>query len=187
MKVLLIDNETTLLEKLKRLIPGDEVVRRFDSFDSREAREFDLVILSGSSLGPLVGNEDKFSQEIYFIKNTAKPLIGICFGFELIVTAFGGELKKLDKKDRGEKEIEILNKTIYGKEKVNVYENHEWGVESVPNDFNILAKSVTGPEIITHKALPIYGFQFHPENFTDELAGDEVFLQLFSQLKGTSV
>jgi GMP synthase-like glutamine amidotransferase len=183
MKVLLIDNETTLLEKLKRLIPGDEVVRRFDSFDSREAREFDIVILSGSSLGPLVENEDKFSQEMYFIKNTTKPLIGICFGFELIVRAFGGQLKKLEKKDQGIKSINILDDSLYKKSTIKVYENHEWTVDKLPDVLDVSAESSAGPEIIKHKTLPIYGFQFHPENFVDELEGDEVFLQLFPQLQ----
>ena len=182
MKVLLIDNGTTLLEKLKTLIPGEESIIRFDNLKDILTDSFDLVILSGGSAYYLVENEAKFSEELKFLRNTTKPVIGFCFGFELIVKAFGGEIKKLENIDKGEKEIEILDNTLYKKPIIKVYESHGWGVQKLPENFDILAKSVVGPEIIKHKTQPIYGFQFHPENFVDELEGDEIFLQLFSNL-----
>ncbi len=183
MKVLLIDNKTTLLNKLKDLIPGNEIVMGFDVADTKDYEYFDLVILSGGSTYSVLWDENILSKELNFIKNTTKPVIGICFGFELIVKAFGGELKKLESREKGIKEIEILNNDFYNKSKVKVYENHGWAVEKLPDSFDILAKSTIGPEIIKHNSLPIYGFQFHPENFVDELDGDEIFLKIFTQLK----
>lgn len=182
MKVLLIDNGSILLEKLKTLIPGEESIIKFDSLKSVNTDNFDLVILSGSHDNSIVWNGDKYLDELNFVKNTTKPIIGICFGLELIVKSFGGEIKELENKDKGIKEIEILDKSIYSKPVIKVYESHRWTVGKLPEDFDILAKSEIGPEIIKHKTLPIYGFQFHPENFVDELEGDEVFLQLFSNL-----
>lgn len=182
MKVLLIDNGTTLLNALRRLIPNDEVVKRFDLLNNVEINDFDIIVLSGSSVYPIIGNEEKFSHEIEFIKNTTKPIIGICFGCELIVKAFGGELKKLDHKSKGIKEVEILDKSLCKNSTINVYENHEYVIERMPESFNILAKSEVGPEIVKHKTLPIYGFQFHPENFVDELDGDDIFLKLFFKI-----
>jgi len=183
MKVLLIDNGTILLEKLKTLIPGEESVIKFDNLKTVNTNDFDLVVMSGSHDNSIVWNGDKYLDELNFVKNTTKPVIGICFGFELIVKVFGGEIIELSNRDKGIKEIEILDKNIYSKPNIKVYESHRWAIGKLPEEFNILAKSSVGPEIIKHKSLPIYGFQFHPENFVDELEGDEVFLKLFSNLK----
>ncbi len=182
MKILLVDNGTTLLSKLEKLIPEKEVVVRVDDLNREMSDDFDLVILSGSSKYSVMEDVEKFVQEIDLIKNTQKPLIGICFGFELIVKAFGGSLKRLEVKDKGIQEIEILDKKLSDKPVVSVYESHRWEIEKLPGIFNVLARSKTGPEIIKHKNLPIYGFQFHPENFVDETDGDEVFTRVFSYL-----
>ena len=42
MKILLIDNGTTLLNKLKELIPGDEIAHTFENFGG-DATDFDLL------------------------------------------------------------------------------------------------------------------------------------------------
>jgi GMP synthase (glutamine-hydrolysing) len=178
MKILLIDNGSTLLERLKVLIPGSEIVRRFDDLGNEYIDKYDLIVLSGGSLFELSNNEDKFSREINLVKNYKKPIIGICFGFEIIVTAFGGKLKKLEQKQTGLKEIDILDKDFYNKSQIIVSENHQWGVDILPGVFEVLAKSESGPEIIKHRSLPIYGFQFHPENMLDKSDGDELFLKI---------
>ncbi len=179
MRILLIDNGTTLLDKLKELIPGDEIVHAYDDFD-KDNHDFDLTVLSGGSKYQLVGNEDKFAKELDFIKNTSKPVIGICFGYELIATAFGATLKELPENKKGIYEVEILEENL-GKGKIKVCESHRWVVDKLSDIFEILAKSDDGPEMIKHKEKPIYGLQFHPENFVEQTEGDELFLKLLSQ------
>lgn len=181
MKILLINNGTTLLNKLKELIPGDEVIHVFDDFD-KDPTHFDLAILSGGSKYELIGNEKKFEKELSFIKNTKIPIIGICFGYELIALAFGASLKKLPENKKGIYEIEIIDENL-GKGKIKVCESHRWVIDNLPSIFEVLAKSEEGPEIIKHKDLPIYGLQFHPENLADGTDGDEIFTKLLSILK----
>lgn len=184
MKVFLVDNGTTLLEKLKKLIPGEESVVCFDAFSAEEAEKADVVILSGTSIGPLHGNEEKYQKEIEFIQNTNTPIIGICFGFELIVHAFGGTIKKLEEHEHGEVEIKVVEETGFfcGRESFTAFENHRYGADLLPEVFNVLAESDHGPEAISHKEKEIYGFQYHPENDTDKHFADEVFLNLFKQI-----
>jgi len=184
-KTLLIDNGTTLLKKLETLVSVQEKIERFDVFKIEDARDFDVTVLSGSSIGPLFGNEEKFSEEIKFIKETTKPVVGICFGCELIVRAFGGELEKMEQKDRGMKEIQITDLILYKRPQVKVYENHQWRITRLSEDFDVLAKSESGPEIIKHKTKSIYGFQFHPENCIDVSAGYELFGEIFSKISGS--
>src|SRR3989344_5129884 len=107
MKVLLIDNGSTLLEKLKKLIPGRETVEQAEKISEKDTNTYDLVVLSGSSKEQLIGNESDFKNEIDFILSNQKPLIGICFGCELIATAFGGQLRELESTHKGIKDIEI--------------------------------------------------------------------------------
>lgn len=179
MKILLIDNGTTLLNKLKALIPGDEVTHAYDDVDV-DTHNFDLAILSGGSKYQLVGNEDKFEKEINFIKNTKIPIIGICFGYELVATAFGATLKELPENKKGMYEVRVLDESL-GVGVIKVYENHRWVVDQLPEVFDVLAVSDDGLEIIKHKNLSIYGMQFHPENLVEETGGDELFLKLLSR------
>jgi len=58
MKILLIDNGTTLLNKLKTLIPGHEIVHAWNDLDAVKTDEFDLIVLSGGSQFEIEGHED---------------------------------------------------------------------------------------------------------------------------------
>lgn len=183
MKVLLVDNGTTLLEKLEKLIPDVETVEQAERFSAAEGDGYDLIVLSGSSKEQLVGNESDFKDEIAFIRTNQKPLIGICFGCELIVSAFGGELRKLDPPHKGIREFEITDPNLFsGRKSLKVYESHQWIMEEAPMHFDVLAQSADGPEMIRHQTLPVYGLQFHPENFVDTTEGDELFRALFYKI-----
>lgn len=185
MKVFIVDNGTTLLEKLKNLLPGGEEVVCFDSFDARAAATADVIVLSGSSIGPLYGNEQKYAQEINFIKSAQVPIIGICFGCELIVHALGGTLKRLEGHKHGRVEITVIDKKelFCGKETFFAFENHRWGIDALPDDFEILAVSEHGPEVIVNEKRKFYGIQYHPENHTGIYDADDIFLNLFKEVQ----
>ena len=178
MKILLIDNGTTLLNKLQQLIPGNEITHTFDDFD-KDTTNFDLAILSGGSRYQLVGNENRFEKEIKFITLANIPIIGICFGYELIATAFGASLKELQSNRKGIYQIQVLDEKL-GKGEIKVFESHRWVIDKLPEIFKILAISEDGPELIKHTERPIYGMQFHPENFVEETEGDELFFKILT-------
>lgn len=174
MRILLVDNGSNLLPKLQKLIPDKEVTVTSDGIES--INEYDLIVLSG---GPHNVSED-FNKEIDAIKS-GKPIIGICFGCELIASTFGGEIKELPEEQKGIYEITLEDAKLGGPKKIKVYEGHKKFISKVPKEFEVLAKSEKGPEIIKHKNLPIYGLQFYPENLVDETDGDELFLNLLKQ------
>ena len=177
MRILLIDNGSSLLPKLQQLIPGHEITVKSSEVRASEARDFDLVVLSG---GPHDMNESGFEEESRIIKS-GKPVIGICFGCELIAQTFGGTVSELADEQKGIYEIEILSDKLGGPKKIKVYEGHRQFIPKMPDNFEVLAKSNKGPEIIKHTTLPIYGLQFHPENMIEETDGDELFLNLLNQ------
>lgn len=185
MKILLVDNGSTLIDKLKNIIPGSETITKWNNFYVEEANNYDLVIFSGSSLFCLEENSNNFSKEISFIKDSKIPIIGICFGSELIIKAFGGTLRRLNEKEAGIVDIKVTKANlIFGNKKsFQVYANHKWTPNFIPSDVIVLAESKNGPEVIKHKKLPIWGFQFHPENMTEKTYGDEILLNLLNSFQ----
>ena len=176
MNVLIIDNGTSFLENLKNSLTGCDI-SVINYFEIKNDRSFqaDLIVLSGGHGYPVENNEDIYSKELSLIRNSSKPIIGICLGFELIVYAFDGELELMQKREKGTLEITLKRPlALFGdKAKVNVFESHRWKLKRLPKLFEEVATSKDGIEIIKHKILPIYGFQFHPEmNF--QLSANEL-------------
>ena len=132
-----------------------------------------------SSQFPIEYNKDKLADEIELIQKSSTPILGICYGCELIAVAFGGTLA-----DRGEGsqlrenvcvKTDIADSLFMGREEFLVYDAHRWSIDVVPESLSVLASSEHGPEVIKHKTRPVYGFQFHPEKMLDETFGDELF------------
>ena len=175
MKVLLIDNGSSLLEKLKELIGAEVITKNWSEVSPSDYIGYDLIVLSGSRDQSVVWKHDQLTGEIELLKNTKIPVIGICFGCELIAYAFGGELKELPARHEGIREIEVLDKSLSLRSSIKVYEHHHWIISKIPNDFIELARSADGSEAIKHKSRPIYGLQFHPENMVESAEGYKIF------------
>lgn len=188
MKTLLVDNGSIHIEnlaKLAELNKCDVTIINYKEIPEN-LTDYELVILSGSSDFNVNRDSDTFVKEIELIKSGI-PVIGICFGFELIVKAFGQEVTKMNVKVKGAVVINKLSEdTIFRDiENLEVFEAHRYGVEKIESSLIPLAESEYGIEIIKHQSLPIYGLQFHPEELTDKLTGDELFTNILESLKGS--
>lgn len=183
MKVLIIDNGTIHLENLKKLLSGnDPTVLEFFS-DYPSPSNFDLIVLSGGSTYEVAEHPEKFKKEIDLVKNSPIPVIGICEGCEIIAYAYGSELYEFGPKAKGIKDVEFLNENILDiNGSVKVFEAHHWAIKKLGPDVIGIAKSEHGWEMIKVKDKNIYGFQFHPEMFTDKLLGDEIFKKVIATI-----
>ncbi len=182
MQTLLIDNGSKLTDRLKHLIPDQVEVVGYDSIpDSTD--KYDLIVLSGSSRFPVVGHEDELRREEELIKNSNKPIIGICLGHEIIAHTFRTKLEHVGK-HTGLCEILVTKDypCFQNRKSFTVYEYHEWGVKELGDELEELARSDHAIAVIKHKSKPIYGFQFHPEHHTESQFGDEIFLSLVKEL-----
>lgn len=181
--VLIVDNGSTLTQKLAALIPARKSLCTWNTIPEH-FDDFDVVVLSGSSLFPVQGSEYKLSAEIRLIRETTTPVIGICFGHELIAHSFGGTLQKLERPRKGMTDVHVaVGDAIFNKrDTFNVYENHQYSVTKTGNHLSALAHTDHSVAVLKHNTKPIYGFQFHPEHHTDEQYGDEVFLNLVHTL-----
>jgi len=189
MKILIIDNGTHHLLKIKELLLGSEVtICPYFSISANDCKTYDILILSGGAIHPVVGNEKLFKNELDFIRTIDKPIIGICLGFQLIAYAFGANLQKLNKKEKGIVTINWLDQRSnifkdFANKSIKVYESHKWVAQSLSNSLIGLAKSNNGYEVIKHRTKPIYGFQFHPELFVDQTYGRAIFERVFKKIK----
>lgn len=182
MNILLVDNGTRHPRKLKRLLDGNRLrTVRWKTFKKGMARGYDLVILSGGRKNTPWNNNQEYLEEAAFVKQTKKPVLGICLGFELIAWAFGAELEKMARKKRGVVSIRTVgDNTIFANiPDLKVFEAHRWVVKKLSSQLTKLAVSKYGIEAIKHRHRPIYGFQFHPEMLWEETAGNEIFENFF--------
>lgn len=96
------------------------------------------------------------------------PLLGLCFGHQFIAHHFGGKVEyvfKDQKKHLGFREVVLQKNSLWGAStQGELYVSHNEQVVSVPKDFEI---SATSQEIkidgLSHRFLPIWSFQSHPE------------------------
>ncbi|MCC7004627.1 gamma-glutamyl-gamma-aminobutyrate hydrolase family protein [Candidatus Nomurabacteria bacterium] len=178
MKILLVDNHTKNLEETKKLFSGlDFLVSKKEEFSNDFANTFDLIIfLGGSGVNSVKNHREDYKNEIDFISNTDKKIIGICLGCEIVATSFNCTLKELEAKEKGISIIKFEN------EEIPIYEAHRFVIDKVSDEIEILATSNHGIEMIKHKTKPIYGLQFHPEMFVDKTRGNEIFFNILNNI-----
>jgi GMP synthase (glutamine-hydrolysing) len=170
MKILIIDNNTSYLESLKKILyPHSVFVAKLEEFKYHKVEDYSLIILSGGHPNAIEYEHQLYNEEIRTILRSNIPILGVCLGFELIVYAFGGKLKELPEKEKGILQIDVIKDDVLLKDisRLNVFESHRWVAEALPQELIPLAKSKDGIEIIRHITRFIYGFQFHPEIIKD--------------------
>jgi len=95
------------------------------------------------------------------------PVLGICFGLQLIAFQNGGEVNKAAHREYGRAalEIDIPTKLFEGvPQSTNVWMSHGDSLTRLPEGFTAIAHSVNAPICaVANEAKDIYGVQFHPE------------------------
>lgn len=149
------------IKRLKKFIEEETEVTLLNLKSSLEG--IDGIVLSGSEL--LITKGEYKEEWLDLIQNNSIPVIGICFGFQLICRTFGavfshGDLIKKPIAVRKLREHPLLT----GVPAVsNLPESHEEYVTAIMNPLIPLMSSDFCVEAIAHRDRPIYGTQFHFE------------------------
>jgi GMP synthase (glutamine-hydrolysing) len=95
------------------------------------------------------------------------PVLGICYGDQLMSYTLGGEVKSADKREYGKTEIKLDNscKIFEGIEEINqCWMSHTDFISRVPEGFKIVGVTGECPTAaMANEEKKLYGVQFHPE------------------------
>lgn len=130
---------------------------------AEKLKDYKSIILSG---GPnSISNDErlKFDERIFEL---GKPILGICYGMQLMSDYYKGVIDNNVVKEYGQNEIWIDNTVPIFKdmsEKQKVLMSHGDTVKIAPEDFKIIGKSGDAIAAIGNVDKKMYGLQFHPE------------------------
>jgi len=125
------------------------------------------IILSGGPLNVYENDKFKFDKKILKL---GVPILGICFGHQILSKLLGGKVKKSKHREFGLATINkvsnsILTKNFFNKNKTsNVWMSHADQVSKMPKNFKVIASTKNSKlTIIENIKNNFYGVQFHPE------------------------
>ena len=139
------------------------------------------IILSGGPSSVYAADAPKFDSEIL---DLGIPILGLCYGYQLIAYLSGGKVEQSNKKEYGPTYV-IIDKTrgmLNGLEKrERVWMSHSDTVYALPPEFEVLAHTDNSPiAAFSNREGSIYGLQWHPEVFHTEKG--ELMLKNFLNL-----
>ena len=127
------------------------------------------IILSG---GPASVNDLQapLSPKEIFYANI--PILGICYGMQLIAKTFGGAIKKTSTREYGDTTIQIIKNCSINPNSWHIDSNqgvwmsHGDSLSNLPEHFDSFIKSDDNKYVgIVNENKKIFGLQFHPEVF----------------------
>ena len=146
------------------------------------------LILSGGPASVYANGAPKCDTDIFRL---GIPVLGICYGMQLVCDALGGRVEHHPAREYGRAQCRVTTPSGLFEgvpEEIQVWMSHGDQVSGVTGDFEALAATETCPfAAVRHRKLPIFGLQFHPE-VTHTPAGQAIlgnFLKGVCALGGT--
>ncbi|MDR1484297.1 MAG: glutamine-hydrolyzing GMP synthase [Planctomycetaceae bacterium] len=169
--ILILDFGSQYLQLIARRVRELGVYSRVVSYSvsAAELREFSPcgIILSGGPSSVYCQSGRGCDPAIFEL---GVPVLGICYGMQVMAQIFGGEVTAANKREYGRASIEL---TGNGKSSAffagtppiqNVWMSHGDHVTKIPAEFELLAGSFSSPVCaMRHRSKPFFGLQFHPE------------------------
>jgi len=119
-------------------------------------------ILSG---GPASIYEENAPKIPEFVLESGQPILGICYGMQVLADALGGEVAPAQSREYGVAEIHVEDGDgLLELGSQPVWMSHGDRVEVLPSGFQVIASSNNSPyAAMGDPTARIYGLQFHPE------------------------
>lgn len=193
-KVLAVNNYPTRerFERLERCVASngaDVASADWSEVSTTMFDSYDGVVLSGA---PDMMSEPrvqaKFNAEVEALRETKSPVLGVCFGHQMMAHSFGSKVVKDSRPVLGMVPTTVLaDDPLFAglPRSLMLLESRQEVVKSLPEGFDLLAKSSTSRlATMKHSRLPLYGVQFHPERYTAEHPDGNLVVRNFVRLLG---
>ena len=155
-----------------------EIVSHRITADEVERRRPAAIILSGGPKSVHVGGAPSLDPRIYEL---GIPILGICYGCQLVAQQLGGTVARGDKGEYGRTRIRRIGEsTLLDSlpESFDVWMSHFDAVSAAPPGFRVVASTEDAPmAAIEDAARRIYAVQYHPEVMHTEHG--QILLQRF--------
>ena len=141
--------------------------------DASRFANFDGVVLSGSpDMMSEESTQRKFRTEIEALRDSQVPVLGVCFGHQMMAHAFGSKVvKDAENVLRFVKTTVLVDDPLFTglPSEIMLLESRQEVVNGLPEGFRLLARSETSPiATMKHEKRTLYGVQFHPERYSRE-------------------
>lgn len=177
--ILTVDNGSrytnTLTDHLETL-GVNFIAHQPHQIDTGRLHMYSSFILSGRRSNQ--NHMNKINSDIirFAIKHD-KPLLGICYGAEMLALSLGGTIRRMEQPVYGHVEVQITQNNPLCIRNIGAFESHSYEISKIPSPLISVGSSITcHNEIIRYGDTMIFGVQFHPEMSPDGLTLIERFL-----------
>ena len=166
--MLVVDNLSPFTPSILKVFEGFGVIPiclEFSKVSSDALANTERVILSGRRRNSKEINSAN-SRIVNYCAENGKPILGICYGAEIIALTLGGTIRRMHQHVQGQTIVKInkRNSLTSDHSEISVYESHAYCNARLPSEFTSLASSTyCEHEMFSHNRKPIFGTQFHPE------------------------
>ncbi len=174
--IIIVDfgSQTTHLisRRLRELSIETKIVTPEEFFDITKDLQYDGIILSGGPASVYEEGSPTIDKKIF---DLGKPLLGICYGEQIMAHVTDGEVHPGKKKEYGPAVLTLnepsplfsfkgLESEVQSLKSINVWMSHGDEVEKAPSGFKTIGVTETIPHAaIANEEKKMYGIQFHPE------------------------
>jgi GMP synthase (glutamine-hydrolysing) len=139
-----------------------EIVPFSTSLEEIKAKNPKAIILSGGP-GSVHADEVPFApdQEVFDLDI---PMLGICYGLQIMVKHYGGTVGRGDKREYGRADITTKESNLFKDfNDKTVWMSHFDKVTTLPDGFELIAETENTIAAAANESKKRYGVQFHPE------------------------
>ena len=153
-----------IARKIRELGVYSEIIPNDVSAEKIKKLNPDGIILSGGPASVTKKDSPKLDEKILCL---GIPVLGICYGHQLLAKMSNGVVSSKQVKEYGKNELRIIKKSrlLAGlKNKEQVWMSHGDTIMKLPSCFDVVASTKTCRiAAFENNALKLYGVQFHPE------------------------
>jgi GMP synthase (glutamine-hydrolysing) len=179
--LLLVDNGSVFTKNIVAFLSRKKLdfsALTFDKIKPQEIANFESFILSGRRQNNKEMNalNSKIINHAIFEK---KPLLGICYGAEILALTVGGTIRKMSSMQKGGSAVQVTSRNPLCDGTISVYQSHNFEISKLGGSLVQLARSEhCNYEIIRYEDSKVFGTQFHPEMTEDGLSLIDRFVSL---------